>query len=107
LPELQKSQKTTKAIVFYALDCRGGKVRLTQRASSVAVMPLMWELPEIVPNGAEPDVWLRLKHSITTTNYDVRVVRGGGRGKRIPLAGLAEIPLTGLARKILRAAELL
>ncbi len=107
LPELQKSQKTTKATVFYALDCRDGKVRLTQRAADASLMPMMWELPEVVPNSVEPKIWLRLKHSITTTNYDVRVIRGGGQGKRIPLTRLAGIPLTGLAQKILRAAELL
>ena len=72
-------------------------------------MPLMWELPEIVPNGDAPKVWLRLKHSITTTNYDVRVVRetAGRRGKRFAVAQLGGIPLTGLTRKILRAAEIL
>jgi len=30
------------------------------------------------PNGNPPKVWLRLKHSITTTNYDVKVVRDTG-----------------------------
>ena len=109
LPAEEKTQGTTKATVFYALDCRKGKVRLRQRAASAAVMPLMWELPEIVPNGAEPTVWLRLKHAITTTNYDVRVVRvdGGKSGKRFAVEKLGEIPLTGLARKILRSAEIL
>ena len=56
-----------------------------------------------------PKAWLRLKHSITTTNYDVRVIRdaSGKQGKRVAVARLGEIPLTGLARKILRAAEIL
>jgi hypothetical protein len=36
------------------------------------------------------------------------VVRGDGKvGKRVAVARLGEIPLTGLARKILRAAEIL
>jgi hypothetical protein len=56
----------------------------------------------------EPEVWLRLKHSITTTNYDVRVVRVSSRlGKRVAVGQLSGTPLTGLARKILRAAEIL
>jgi A/G-specific adenine glycosylase len=111
LPSTEKTQRTTKATVFYALDCRDGKVRLTQRPKAAALMPLMWELPEVAPNGAE--VWLRLKHSITTTNYDVQVVRearnkaGKTTEKRFAVAQLGEIPLTGLARKILRAAEIL
>ena len=109
LPGTEKTQRTTKVTVFYALDCRDGKVRLRQRPKIAAVMPLMWELPEIVPNGAVPEVWLRLKHSITTTNYDVRVVREGSSkiGRRFAVAQLGEMPLTGLARKILRAAEIL
>jgi len=108
LPQTEKMQRTTKATVFYALDCRDGKVRLTQRPGTAAVMPSMWELPEALANGSEPEVWLRLKHSIMSTNYDVRVVRGDGKvGKRVAVARLGEIPLTGLARKILRAAEIL
>jgi len=108
LPETEKAQRTSKATVFYALDCRDGEVRLRQRPKAAAVMPLMWELPEITLNGVVPKVWLRLKHSITTTNYDVQVVRdtGGGAGKRFAVARLGRIPLTGLARKILRAAEI-
>ena len=118
LPTKEKKPPATKATVFYALDYQNGKVRLEQRPKDAPRMPLMWELPEVVPNGTAPEVWLRLKHSITTTNYDVRVVRhvpGGTKtmktmmktGKRVALAQLEEIPLTGLARKILRAAEIL
>ena len=78
-------------------------------------MPLMWELPEIFPGSVSPKVWLRLKHGITTTSYDVRVVRGpagdGGAGlragKRVAVGRLGGLPLTGLARKILRAASIL
>ena len=108
LPGTEKTQRTTKVTVFYALDLREGKVRLTQRPKIAAVMPSLWELPEIVPNGTAPKVWLRLKHSITSTNYDVQVVREGSKmGKRWPVESLGGIPLTGLARKILRAAEIL
>jgi A/G-specific adenine glycosylase len=108
LPRPGKTQRTTKATVFYALDCRDGKVRLTQRLKAAAVMPSMWELPEITPNGTALKVLLRLKHSITTTNYDVQVVGCDGKvGKRVAVERLEEIPLTGLARKILRAAEIL
>lgn len=114
LPEVETRVRAKKAAVVYALDFREGKVRLLQRPKTTSLMPLMWELPEVVPNGTAPDVWLRLKHSITTTNYDVQVVRGvcgemepKTAGKRVAVARLNEIPLTGLARKILRAAEIL
>jgi len=42
LPAVEKALRTTKATVFYALDCRDGKVRLTQRPKAAAVMPLLW-----------------------------------------------------------------
>jgi A/G-specific adenine glycosylase len=113
LPGTEKTPRTTKATVFYALDCRDGKVTLRQRPKAATVMPSMWELPQFLPNGAAPKVWLRLKHSITTTNYDVQVVRefgsdgGNETGERFAMERLGEIPLTGLTRKILRAAEIL
>jgi A/G-specific adenine glycosylase len=113
LPAVEKARRTTRATVFYALDCRDGTVRLTQRPKAAAVMPLLWELPEMPPDGTAPKVWLRLKHSITTTNYDVQVVRDtrakirNNTERRIAVTELGEIPLTGLARKILRAAEIL
>jgi adenine-specific DNA glycosylase len=47
-----------------------------------------------------------LRHSITTTDYTVRVWRmpepNGAPGKWIPVQQLARVALTGLARKILR-----
>ena len=110
LADVPKQQRTTKATVFYALDCAQGKVRLAQRSSEATVMPSMWELPLLTRDPDEARVFLRLKHSIMETNYDVGVVRAPvqrNTGKRIPVADLGEVPLTGLARKILRAAEIL
>jgi hypothetical protein len=71
----------------------------------------MWELAEIAgSNGATP-AWLNLRHSITTTDYLVRVVRGSPPanlpGYWIQKAQLMDLPLTGLARKILRAAKVI
>jgi A/G-specific adenine glycosylase len=71
-------------------------------------MPGMWELPEA---SVEGKVIARLKHSITVTDFDVCVVKfkagPGGPGKWIRAARLADLPLTGLSRKILRRANLL
>jgi A/G-specific adenine glycosylase len=110
LPSTRRSEKTKKATVFYALDCHEGKVALAQRPKQAAVMPAMWELPEVIPGAASAKVWLRLKHSITNTNYDVHVIRGEAGevgGERVAVERLSAVALTGLARKILRAAELL
>jgi len=54
---------------------------------------------------------LTLKHSITVTDYTVRVWRTTAStdvpGKWIPVERLARVALTGLARKILRKAEII
>ena len=74
-------------------------------------MPGMWELPEIVsPNGEHP-VSFTLRHSITVTDYVVRV--SSGPAPELPLARwirksrLVGLPLTGLTRKILQRASII
>jgi len=116
--ELAKSEKAArqkKREIHYALNCRNGDVRdvevfLVQRAKDASLMPGMWELPELANmNGDVPAFTLR--HSITITDYTVRVWRGVATstevGKWIPAERLEKIALTGLARKILRKAEML
>jgi A/G-specific adenine glycosylase len=108
--ELERSEKGTrqrKQEVHYALDCRNGSVFLQRRAKHASLMPGMWELPEIAhPNGDPP--LLTLKHSITNTDYVVRVASGPApkspRGRWVRRKRLSALPLTGLARKILSAA---
>ena len=98
-----------QAQMHYSLNVRDGAVRLVRRTKLASLMPGMWELPEIEPNGHEP--WLTLKHSITVTDYTVHVTRGTDalmkEGQWVPASRLATIPLTGLARKILRAASII
>ncbi len=99
--------------IAYALVVRGdGCVLLQQRAADLSLMAGMWELPELaaVPPDMEPA--LRLRHSITVTNYSVSVVRVE-EGMRFPGPlrwcapnELPELALTGLARKVLRRLEL-
>jgi A/G-specific adenine glycosylase len=57
-----------------------------------------------------PAPWRTFRHSITVTNYTVHVIRGATaaqHGKWIPIEKISEVPLTGLARKILRAAGII
>ena len=116
--ELAKSEKAArqkKREIHYTLNCRNGDVRdaevfLVQRAKDASLMPGMWELPELANmNGDVPAFTLR--HSITITDYTVRVWRGVATstefGKWIPAERLKKIALTGLARKILRKVEML
>jgi A/G-specific adenine glycosylase len=111
--ELQRTQKPPrqqKREIHYALDCREGSVFLIKRPNDATLMPGMWEFPEIADaNGTA--AWLTLRHSITVTDYTVRIVRAsvshhpGGRWVR--KSKLGSLPLTGLTRKILRAAEII
>jgi hypothetical protein len=71
----------------------------------------MWELPEIKPPQSEVAVTLKLRHSITVTDYRVRVCQNGHSevhgGRWFPQSRISGLPLTGLARKILRTAGLI
>jgi A/G-specific adenine glycosylase len=104
-----KAAPQKKREVHYALNCHNGDVFLVQRERDASLMPGMWELPEMESvNGATP--LFTLRHSITVTNYTVRVwqnVSSGVAGKWIPRERLDRIALTGLARKILRRAGVL
>jgi A/G-specific adenine glycosylase len=95
-----------KHTLRYILDRRASQVRLVQRKATERLMPNMWELPAADGTG---EVILRLRHAITTTDYavEVRHGRAAAGGKYVPLSRLAHLPLTGLARKILRQSALL
>ena len=97
-----------KREIHYALRCRDSQVFLAQRPQSASLMPGMWELPETEARSNHGKPILSVKHSITTTDYTVRVWDGSSteitRGKWISVSRLRRLPLTGLARKILRRA---
>jgi len=109
LPSLKKKDPQQKKEVHLVLDCHDEAVRLVQRPKHASLMPGMWELPEIPANDTR--VWRTFRHSITVTNYLVRVVRNKkwtrAQGQRIATDRLANLPLTGLTRKILRAADII
>jgi A/G-specific adenine glycosylase len=99
-----------KREIAYRLACRNGSVFLVQRPSSVSLMPGMWELPEVQSADGTNGMFLTLRHSVTVTNYMVRVQRGSApkcEGKWVPRTRLPRMPLTGLARKILRKAQVM
>ena len=101
-----KPARTKRQLVF-GLAERRGSVYLVRRKSDERVMARMWELPSTEVNGSPI---LRTRHSITNSDYEVTVfsikssdVRGG---KWFSSKALAPLPVTGLTRKILRAANL-
>jgi A/G-specific adenine glycosylase len=95
--------------ITYALVLRNRRVYLVRRGARESLMPGMWELPVVTLNGVAPEFTLR--HSITVTDYTVHVcrvdrnpVRGGRWWTPEQASGL---PLTGLARRILRRASVI
>ncbi len=136
-----KSVRQIKREICFALDWRRGEVFLVQRSKDMSLMPGMWELPELdgpvlttkIPSTRQVPVAVlkrcasqkqereggstgltsgfTLRHSITVTDYTVKVERVAApdrvRGKWIAVHRLAHFPLTGLARKILRKAKLM
>jgi A/G-specific adenine glycosylase len=110
LSGIRQSVPQKKRSIHYALDCRNGSIFLIQREETATLMPGMWELPEIAANGST-NPWLTLRHSITATDYLVRVVQvelsEQVHGRWIRRSRLERLPLTGLTRKILRAAKVI
>ena len=102
----QRKQK-----IDYALDCRNGSVFLVKRPKDASLMPGMWELPEIEDTNGTGEAFLTLRHSITVTDYVVRVMQrptpNRTEGKWVPNCRIALLPLTGLARKILGTAKII
>jgi A/G-specific adenine glycosylase len=94
-----------KAVLHYALARRNGSVLLRQRERSASLMPGMWELPLLKAAPAKKAPILKLRHSITTTDYSVLVFAGHRRvppqGRWVPLRTAQSFALTGLARKII------
>jgi A/G-specific adenine glycosylase len=83
-------------------------------------MPGMWELPEVAMQESDWErVEITLRHAITVTNYRVQVLSFSEQEakRRWPAreyphkwassSELASLPLTGLARKVLRRLQIM
>jgi A/G-specific adenine glycosylase len=101
--------------VNYALVRQGDSTLLARRAADSSLMAGMWELPGLDPdlvNGDEP--LLRVRHSITDTDYRVAVYSAhpdkfahvAAESRWFTRRQRERLPLTGLTRKILRRLEL-
>lgn len=97
--------------VAYALIRRPGSLRLVRRAADLSLMPGMWELPQVDGVGTGEKPLFSLRHSITVTDYVVRVVTredsAPGQARWVRMSRLTGLPLTGLAKKILRRASII
>jgi A/G-specific adenine glycosylase len=110
LPRAKPTAPQKKLEIHFGLARRDGEVFLIQRKPDESLMPGMWELPRFSgqPSGSP---LLALRHSITVTDYAVRVMELSSpdeqEGVWIAATRLPSLPLTGLARKILRGVEVL
>lgn len=99
--------------LWYALARKDGAVLLVQRAADASLMPGMWELPTVPQgqhNGCTPVA--KLRHSITDTDYQISVIavsleqlRGLEQSCWFTRKQWERLPLTGLARKVLRKVQ--
>lgn len=101
----------TKHDVHYALAIRRGAVFFVQRPAHSSWMAGMWELPEVPGDAVDGPPLVTLRHSITVNDYRVQVrhspAPAGVAGKWTARSQVHKLPLTGLTRKILRAAKIL
>jgi A/G-specific adenine glycosylase len=104
--EKTKSKRRRTAQLNYLLSVRGNQVALVQRRHEASLMAGMWELPSVTHPSS--DALMRLKHSITHTDYSVGVFSGAPDTpvRWVPTGKLELLPLTGLTRKILQRAGL-
>jgi A/G-specific adenine glycosylase len=97
-----------KRTVHLSLARRRGQVFLVRRGQHESIMPGMWELPTCLGAKSNRKTLFSLRHSITFTNYVVHVYEASNPrttvGRWFPTSRLESLPLTGLARKVLRAA---
>jgi A/G-specific adenine glycosylase len=96
--------------IAYGYARRNGAVYLVQRSPDSALMAGMWELPPLAKaRGAVP--LLTVRHAITTTDYVVSIYArtrvAAANGRWVPVRSLSRLPLTGLARKVLRSVDAL
>jgi len=107
------SSRQFKKEISCVLSQRDGHIRLVQRPENSSLMPGMWELPLLPPKAHRtpvPVLWRTFHHSITVTDYTVRVHTGPApavKAKWIPVTNISHLPITGLTRKILKAAGII
>ena len=100
-----------KCEIHFGLARRGDEVFLVQRSREHSLMPGMWELPEYSNGNKRVKPLFSVRHSITVTDYQARVMKmtdpGTAAGRWVAVSRLPSLPLTGLARKILKRVELM
>lgn len=90
---------------------RRNMLLLQRRSERESLMPGMWELPRLLLAPPTRAI-MRVRHSITVTDWSVEVFASGDpenpeQLQWTAMSQLGTVPLTGLTRKILRKLKLL
>jgi hypothetical protein len=97
------------------LAWNNGQVLLVRRSPEETVMPGMWELPELPDEDGGEAVrpHLTVRHAIMSTDFVVHVIQSQDSSiflpgaQWFPAAHASKLPLTGLARKILKRSNII
>lgn len=117
-PGKPKTLGRSKREIVCLLSQRSGSILLLRRDLNQPLMPGMWELPQIALPEPPASALLSLRHSITNTDYRVRVFAASVLrpsqvctdrqiGRWVTARQASRLPLTGLARKILTRAAII
>ncbi|HTZ88732.1 MAG TPA: A/G-specific adenine glycosylase [Alloacidobacterium sp.] len=121
-PTMKRPKMRSKPVYFALLERKKRKncteILLEQRPQDASLMAGMWELPHLEATAADSNrLLLSLRHSITTTNYQVSILRFAPEEEQqlqksrmrkwIKAEALPNMPLAGLARKTLKRLGLL
>lgn len=119
-PSFNLGESRRKVRAAYRVSVRRNRVCLVQRPPDATLMPSMWELPQHDGKVARSAQSVRLRHSITNTDFEIiatleaepesKLVQRGMEisvARWVEMRRLNQLPLTGLARKILRRFALL
>ncbi|HTD23147.1 MAG TPA: hypothetical protein VK738_10865, partial [Terriglobales bacterium] len=123
MPTAPESRRRVRSA--YRVKLYQGRVYLVQRPASATLMPSMWELPQYNGRVAKSASSVRLRHSITNTDFeilaclereketeqsrskDAKPKAEQSPAKWVNIRRLNSLPLTGLTRKILQRFSLL
>jgi A/G-specific adenine glycosylase len=112
-PRTPQRSRTVAHLLMVRKRGTAAEVLLERRAENASLMPGMLELPVVTLEAVEHrEPVLRVRHSITNTNYYVQIYAESSLLDELPSAKeqllwaritrLQELPLTGLARKVLQ-----
>ena len=121
-----RGKQKSQTVAFLLATRKNGtttEVLLEKRGNESSLMPGMLELPPLPMDAVDTyEPLLRLRHSITNTNYYVEIyAEGDSRDQALrdtvpaakdvlcwhAVSRVGELPLTGLARKVLMRAKLM